>query len=321
MISDNIQILAAPAFFPIPQSGYLRIEGVDRLSFLQRQTTNDLNSLEPGKVLTTVLTNPAARILDVLTTFSKDESLELLTLPGHASSTFQYLRSRIFFRDRVEISDLSHEFVQIDLLGPHLGEALHFADLSGRPVSESLINVELFGVSTSLIGLNHWGWRLIIPIEEAIDFTNHLEACGITRLNERQYDTIRIECGRPAARHELTDDYTPLETGLSFAVSDKKGCYTGQEVIARQITYDKITRRLVGISLESESLPGEDVKAASSGQLIGKITSVTESPRFGWIALAVLKRPHDQPGTAVVIESQLGVISGEVTELPFQERP
>jgi folate-binding protein YgfZ len=320
-MSEFSQALAAPAFFLIPHSGYLRLEGVDRLPFLQRQTTNDLNLLEPGRALITVLTNPAARILDVFTTFKEDEHLELLTLPGRATSTFQYLRSRIFFRDRVEILNLSHEFVQMDLIGPYIGDALDFPDLSEPPASESLKSSELFGVPTRIIELRNWGWRVIIPAGEARDFASHLEARGIIRLNEKQYETIRIESGRPAAGHELTEDYTPLETGLGFAVSDKKGCYTGQEVIARQITYDKITRRIAGIFLDSETFPGEDVKAAVSGQSIGKITSVAESSRFGWIALAVLKRPHDQPGTAVVIESQWRAISGEVTEIPFQERP
>lgn len=320
-MSDLIQALDAPAFFILPQAGYLRVAGEDRLDFLQRQSTNDLSLLEPGKALTTVLTNPAARILDVFTVFSQGESLELLTLPGYATTTFQYLRSRIFFRDRVEIFDLSHEFIQMDLIGPHLGDALNLPELSGLPASESLINAESLGASMRMIGLRNWGWRLIIPLREAMDLANHLEAQGITRLDEKQYDILRIESGRPAAGHELTDDYTPLETGLGFAVSDKKGCYTGQEVIARQITYDKITRRLSGVFLDGEVVPGEHVKIADSGLTIGKITSVAESPRFGWIALAVLKRPHDQPGTSVVIESRSRLISGDVVALPFRVRP
>ncbi len=320
-MSDLIQALDAPAFFILPQAGYLRVAGEDRLAFLQRQSTNDLSLLEPGKALTTVLTNPAARILDVFTIFSQGESLELLTLPGYAPTTFQYLRSRIFFRDRVEIFDLSHEFIQMDLIGPHLGDALNFPELSGSPASESLIDAESLGASMRMIGLRNWGWRLILPLREAMDLANHLEAQGITMLDEKQYDILRIESGRPAAGHELTDDYTPLETGLGFAVSDKKGCYTGQEVIARQITYDKITRRLTGVFLDGEVVPGEDVKVAESGLTIGKITSVAESPRFGWIALAVLKRPHDQPGTSVVIESRSHLIPGEVVALPFRVRP
>lgn len=316
-MTEPLQALDAPAFFQIPNSGYLRITGVDRLPFLQRQTTNDLNSLDPDSALITVLTNPAARILDVFTVFSRDESLEILTLPGHANMTYQYLRSRIFFRDQVQIIDLSSEFAQFDLIGPHPGEILPLAHLPSPPSEESLINIDLFGVLVCMIGLRNWGWRLILPAGKAGEFASSLEAQGVINLSAKRYEIIRIECGRPAEGHELTEDYTPLEIGLRYAVSDKKGCYTGQEVIARQITYDKVTRRLVGIYLEKEAFPGDNIDSAHTNQPLGKVTSVADSPRLGWIGLAVLKRPFDQAGTEVIIESHSMTISGKVTNLPF----
>lgn len=320
-MTEHVQALAVPAFFQIPNSGYLRIEGVDHLPFLQRQTTNDLNLLEPGRALITVLTNPAARILDVFTVFRGGASLEILTLPGHANMTFQYLRSRIFFRDQVEIFDLSSEFAQMDLIGPHIGEILNLPHLSACPSEERLMSIELFGVPLRLLGLRNWGWRLIFPAGKASELINMLEAMGGKNLSEELYEIIRIESGRPAEGHELISDYTPLEIGLRYAVADKKGCYTGQEVIARQITYDKITRRLVGIYLDEKAFPGDNVKTADTNQPLGKVTSVAESPRAGWIGLAVLKRPFDQAGTKVVIESQSLSFSGRVTNLPFAEHP
>ena len=70
-------------------------------------------------------------------------------------------------------------------------------------------------------------------------------------LAPEDYETLRVEAGLPAVGHELTEDYTPHETNLAAWISETKGCYTGQEILARQVTYDKITRHLVGLKLDA----------------------------------------------------------------------
>jgi folate-binding protein YgfZ len=102
---------------------------------------------------------------------------------------------------------------------------------------------------------------------------------------------MRVEAGLPAAGAELSEDYTPLEAGLAAAISSTKGCYTGQEVLARQITYDKVTQHLCGLRLTRRAQPGGRVWAPD-GSPVGRVTSAATSPRFGEIALAVVKRPH-----------------------------
>lgn len=310
-------LLNGPAYFPIRQPGYLHLAGTDRLSFLQRQTTNDLSLLAQDGALLTVLTNAAARILDVLTLFNDGDALAVLTLPGYGNQTANYLRNRVFFRDQVTLFDLSPDFIQVDLIGPETGTILDLPNLDLPPAVETTSVTELAGVPARMIGMRDWGWRLIIPAAEAHRFGSELEARGAVLLSEEEYNIIRVESGRPAAGHELTDAYTPLEIGLDYAISNTKGCYTGQEVIARQITYDKITRKLVGIYFEGKASDGDSVKAADTDQIIGKVTSVVDSPRHGWIGLAVLKRPYEQPGTLVLIESQTKVVSGRVSPLPF----
>ena len=82
---------------------------------------------------------------------------------------------------------------------------------------------------------------------------------------------------------------------MEHAVSGNKGCYPGQEVIARQLTYDKVTQRLVGLRLDEPVAPGGRLLA--EGKPVGVITSAAVSPRFGAIALGVVKRPHHEVGT------------------------
>jgi len=142
-----------------------------------------------------------------------------------------------------------------------------------------------------------------------------LAEAGARGLVGEAYETVRVEAGLPAAGRELTDAYTPLETGLRAAVHEAKGCYTGQEVLARQINYDKITRQMVGLRLETPVQRGAAVQVEGRGA--GEVTSAVVSPRFGAIALAVVKRPHFEPGTVVMVASGEETARGEVVALPF----
>jgi folate-binding protein YgfZ len=157
--------------------------------------------------------------------------------------------------------------------------------------------------------------RFVIPGAAFEAFTEALEKAGVTAMTSTEYEVLRIEGGLPGPDGELTEDFTPLETGLGDLVSDTKGCYTGQEVIARQITYDKITRGLAGIRLEEPARAGARVFAGESSA--GSVTSYANSPRAGYLALAVLKRPYGEPGTEVRVETGNGEVAGKVVELPF----
>lgn len=96
-----------------------------------------------------------------------------------------------------------------------------------------------------------------------------------------------------------------------------KGCYTGQEVIARQVNFDKVTKQMVGLRLEEDLNSGKRVWSLENRQPAGNVTSFATSPRLGSIALAVLKRPFHEPGTQVVVGEQEQGVGGVVVPLPF----
>jgi folate-binding protein YgfZ len=162
-------------------------------------------------------------------------------------------------------------------------------------------------------------YRLLYPAGAWEELSRSLEAMGMIPLNEESYQALRVEAGRPAAGYELTEEYTPLESGMDYAISDHKGCYTGQEVIARQITYDKVTRQLAGLRLEAPAAPGESLFAVEDDRQAGEITSYADSPRFGPIALGIIRRPYHQPGTRLAIGDQARGRQATVVTLPFQD--
>lgn len=313
--------LEGAAYYPLPEPGFLRIRGKDRTAFLQRQTTNDVRLLEPGFALLTVLTDPAARILNVFTLLldpGEDEAIGVVTLPGQAAQAARFLKSRIFFNDQVSLEDRSADSLQLELEGPQAASVL--AGLGGLepPAPGQVSRVDFEGDLLSVIGpgaFPGFGYRLLGARKIETRLLARLQALGAEPLSPEAYLARRVEAGIPAPKAELREAFTPLETGLEQAVSSTKGCYTGQEVLARQITYDKVTQRLTGLKLEAEVVPGQRLWA--EGRPAGELTSSANSPRFGRIGLAVVKRPFFAPDTRLFLDQTGTEPAGTVVPLPF----
>jgi folate-binding protein YgfZ len=298
--------------YRVPDPGYLRIGGADRVAYIQRQTTNDVHTLTPWRALLTVLTNGTARILDVwrLVLESDPDVIGAITLPGRGAVTARHLQSRIFFMDKVTVTDASADFAQFEVFGPAAGAVL---DMSPGP--DEMTPAVVDGVSLRVIGQAARRYRLIVPAGQGDDLAARLVERGAVALSDEVFDVLRIEAGLPGPAFELTGEHTPLETNLDGAISGTKGCYSGQEIIARQITYDKVARRLVGLRLQAPVVVGATVQV--DGRTVGTVTSAAESPRYGSLALAVIRRPHFAPQTYVTVAAGHQPVPGETVALPF----
>ena len=218
------------AYFLHGDASFLRISGEDRLSFLQRQTTNNMDLLSPNRSLVTVLTSPAGRILDVLWVVDEGETFGIIPLPGQGQQTLNFLQSRIFFMDKVTVEDASHEYAQIDLHGPGVLNFLQGLSDDHSMQDNEILKLNISGVVVLLLVQSEFTHRLLVPQDTQEQVLQELVVGGAESLSPESYEILRIEAGLPAAGHELTEDYTPLETGFDWTVSDSKGCYTGQEV-------------------------------------------------------------------------------------------
>lgn len=222
--------------------------------------------------------------------------------------------------DKVSLADLSAETAQIDLHGPQAEAVLSRLGFASVPQAGEQVEALQADGLWRLIhqpGLSGPAYKLLLPVVCLPECENSLRQMGIPRLDPQSYDILRVEAGLPAAGAELSEAYTPLEVGLDSAVAENKGCYTGQEVIARQITYDKITQRLVGLRLEAP-LPAP-ARLWVADKPAGEITSSVVSPRWGAIALAVVRRPHFEPGVLLQAGDRSGSgLHAEVIQLPFR---
>lgn len=307
----------------LQNTGPFLISGEDRTSFLQRQSTNDLTKLQSNGTLSTVLTNPSARIIDVLRVIKvadgETDCMLVLTTPGFYESTTAYLKSRIFFMDKVSLENRSEHFVHIELDGPQNAAVGKAVGLKHFPKENALTAFEIEGEAVYCFahpGYAGSGCTMLAPSASADGLIEEFRLAGAIELNQDTTNTLRIESGLPGPGSELSTDYTPLETGLENLISEAKGCYTGQEVLARQITYNKVTQTLCGLRFQSPVEPG--TRLWGGNKPAGSLTSYTHSPRVGHIGLGIIKRPHNQPGTSLRIGAPDANTATEVCALPFK---
>jgi aminomethyltransferase len=131
---------------------------------------------------------------------------------------------------------------------------------------------------------------------------------------QRAYQILRIEAGLPEIGSEIKDDSLPLEVGLVGAVSFTKGCYIGQEIIARMESRGRLAKELLGVHAEAELAPGEAIH--QQGRTVGSVTSATRSPRYGPIGLASVR-----PSALETLQGSVAIgeraAPGKLVRLPF----
>lgn len=303
---DYQALASGAALQPRPQFGVLLLRERDRADFLQRMTTNDIARLQPGQAALTILTSPVARIEAAFTVLCRHDDLLLLASEGQADALRQRLQSQIFFMDKVTVTDESANLRRLRLLGPAAGEMLLAAGLP-QPASDDHF-LEEEGVT--VLRQERYdlpGYEIIGSTEAMAALQERLTGAGAVPLASNVgYEARRIELGRPRPGKELTDTFTPLETGMTWVCAENKGCYTGQEIIARQLTYDKVTRSLVRLRSELPLSEGASVRV--NDRAVGTVTSSGHSPTTGPVALAVLKRPHNIEGVEVTVEGNAACV-------------
>lgn len=295
--------------------GRIRLTNRDRAELLQRLTTNDLVRLTPGQGARTVLINNHARILDLLTVYALPEHLMITTSPGQGGTLVRYLQGRIFFQDKVAIEDLTDSTIQLDLYGPEAAALIRQAT-SVDPGDWPLHHIQAASIDTAQVWIARTlpigGDGFSIFAEQANAQMVQQAFVTAQPLDAATFDVLRIEQGYPGPRHELSTEYIPLETGLNDAVSFTKGCYVGQEIIARMDSRNRLAKRLMGLRLEQPLANGSALRHEEKE--VGSITSAAHSPRYGSIGLAYIRTAQAEPGT------RLQAADGsraEVVELPF----
>ncbi|ESA32621.1 hypothetical protein N836_25235 [Leptolyngbya sp. Heron Island J] len=307
------------AFIDRSHWGRIQLTGADRLRFLHNQTTNAFEQLKSGQGRETVFVSSTARTLDLASAYVDDDSVLLMVSPGMAPELIAWMDRYIFFADKVTLSDQTDTTCAITLLGPDTERLLTDLGLP-QPESNAYSHIRAsWSVTNTDIqiaretGLAIPGYTLIGPKESATSLQNWLTEHQVPCLSPQDWEVLRIRQGRPMPGLELTDKDNPLEAGLWHTVSFEKGCYIGQETIARLNTYQGVKKQLWGFKLDKLVEPG--VSLTLDGTPVGKLTSVATADDGIW-ALGYLRTKAG--GAGLTLDAN-GTMANTV-ELPFLSR-
>ena len=299
------------AFYSPLNSGLLQLKGEDRVRFLHNQTTNNIQSFKSGQNCNTVFVNSTGRTLDLATAYVLEEAIWIKVSANRRQFLFNWMDRFLFPMDKVELTDISEQYILVNLLGKQSDDFLQKLGFTlPEENHQSLVAFKDFSFYlTHGNDLGLPGYTLMLTVDQLTILQDLLQEQGVTQISDRVWEHLRIIQGRPAPEQELTEDYNPLEAGLWKAISFEKGCYIGQETIARLNTYKGVKQRLWGIKLSEAVEVGTVITIES--EKVGILTSVTdlESP-FG---LGYVRTKAGGEGLSV----QVGTASGELVAVPF----
>jgi tRNA-modifying protein YgfZ len=297
--------------------GRILVSDSDRLRFLHNQTTNDFQNLKPGEGVDTVFVTSTARNIDLVTAYVLEDAVLLLVSPNSSEKLMQWMDRYIFFADKVKLQDITSTTATFSLIGvqsDRIIQQMGWEAISDRPYGTHQLckfgDLEIRVAVGS--GLATPGYTLIVEAVQAATLWQELVKLGVIPLGERVWEQLRIEQGRPMPSAELTEEYNPLEAGLWKNISFEKGCYIGQETIARLNTYKGVKLQLWGVRLDAPVAVGTAI--TQEGEKIGKLTSYTDTEN-GHLGLAYIRTKAGGEGLSV----RVGETSGELVAVPFVE--
>lgn len=281
----------------------VRISGPDRHRFLNAYLTCDVAALEPGRGTYGFFTDGKGRVLADAAIAATPEDFHLLLPPGRSEPVVEQL-SRFVLADRVDLERPQREVLGV--VGPGAADVLGAAGLPA-PATEWSGTV---GEDESLFvqRLGHRGapaWAVVCEPGRDGELAGRLLRAGAVPAGWTALETLRVEAGEPRFGADFGPENLPQETGLEDAVSYTKGCYLGQEVVARLHYRGKPQRGLVGLEIEADRPPEPGAELLLDGEQVGRLGSAAASLRWPGriLGLAVVHRKAGGPGTELAISS------------------
>jgi folate-binding protein YgfZ len=269
------------AFFDRTSRGRLIVTGRDRVDLLHRLATNSLLDMGPGRGRATCFLNPKGRMIDWSVVLDRGD--DLLILSGNPERLSGHIQQYTITED---VTVRNYMAIEIVVCGPgaagYLGHEIEPWCYVEMPLGE--VKVQVARVEPL------WGDAYAILAPDAVALRRELAERG-RALQGPEIDELRARDGIPAFPNEINEDHNPWEANLDDAISLRKGCYVGQEVIARLRTYDKVKFKLVGLALHRPMQSGEALRA--EGSEIGELTTVSGNVALGYVGVE-----HATPGTA-----------------------
>jgi folate-binding protein YgfZ len=323
------QAIEHAALFDLSHEGKVEVMGKDAAGFLHNLCTNDVRNLPIGAACEAFLTTGQAKVVAYVLishgVTGDGDGYWLDTAPGTAGRVVPHL-DRYIISEQVELADRTSDFAVFHLAGPEAAAVLGRALRQSPPALAALHHQPVtFGTAAGWIcrhdRLGLPGFDIWCTSAQAAAVWQALCQAGARPAGLRVYHILRVEAGTPVYGIDIDDTNLPQEVGRTEqAVSFTKGCYIGQETVARIRTYGHVNRSLVGLKLAGGNPAPSGAKLFRAGQEVGHVTSSGFSPGLeSVIALAYVRRGSQEPGTALEVEAAGQRTAAEVTPLPFRK--
>ncbi|MGE5409199.1 MAG: YgfZ/GcvT domain-containing protein [Syntrophothermus sp.] len=286
------------------------VTGPDAAEYLQGQLTNDVEGLGVGEARYAALLDRKGRIQsDMRVLRPAPEEVLLDFEPGPREAVVRHLSTYSIGRD-VAVADRSEETAVLSLIGPRSAEIAR----GGAPLPEDVCErASVGGGIRCLLAGTAEGVDVLAAAEDLERLLEALLEAGAVEVSEEAAEILRIEAGRPRFGAEMGPETMPAEAGIvERAVSFTKGCYIGQETVARLHYKGRPNRVLRGLRLSAPAEAGEELRLGE--KVVGRLGSAAVSPVLGPIGLAIVRR-EVEPGAGLAV-GEAGV-TARVTALPF----
>eukprot|EP00892_Ulva_mutabilis_P012067 jgi/Ulvmu1/9232/UM005_0332.1 len=301
--------------------GRIRVAGSDHIEFLHGQTTADIKKLQPGGGCQAVFATPTGRTIDAAGVLCQGKGCTVVVSPNTQGKLLERLDKHIFPMDDVTATDFTAQTRMFTVLGPAAEEVLAEWGAAGQCAALPPDGHAVFGFEgapvvvwrSSGLGRHLPGWTFIVDESVAAEFWRKVALQGAIPMGAAVWERVRVRCGVPAAGAELTDKFNALEAGMHGAISLDKGCYIGQETLAKVTNLNALKQRLWQLRLRAGTTCAVgDVIATEDGAAVGRVTSVAtlegDSFALGYIKSKVAGEWQDWEGRQVAVGDTMGKV-------------
>lgn len=297
--------------FYAQKRGLIEVSGKEAVQFLNGLITNDVAKLESYRWMMAAFPNVQGRLLAIVRVLRFDERFLFETEEATHEKVFQNL-FRFTFAGDFKVEDLTEEFSCLSVRGKEISNLKYKI-----PTENEIIGAQFDDGNGFIIrAFRADGFEIFLPKMSKENFVNELKTQTAVEISDELYEVLRIENGVPKYGVDMDETTVVLETGLDEAVNFNKGCYIGQEIIARIHFRGHVAKRLSGLIFDDENAdvkPNDEIKSLE-GKNAGKITSATFSPKLGEkIALAFVRYDYLAENT----ELKINELTAKVKTLPF----
>lgn len=290
----------------------IRVTGEDRVSFIHGMVTNDVTGLQENAWLYAALCTAKGAMVADARVLKLPNALLLDTEPGYGQKLIDHLNKFLISED-AELANATEERGVLLVAGPKSKDAVQAVFGGTLPEGTQVLTLpgDVLAIGHGLYGVP--AYELFVPRGALPELKAKLEAHA-TAVSREALELLRVEAGLGRMGVDMEEGATiPLEANLERGISYNKGCYVGQETIARATFRGHVNKKLVGLQLSrADAAPNTPLKKGE--KVVGRITSTAHSPKFGEIALGYVHRTLLDPGTELELE---GGGTAKVTALPF----